>query len=89
MPLEKTNNFKVLAFDVFGTVVDWHGSVAREVDQLKLGVSGNEFALAWRKGYAPAMQRVMSGELGWIKNCLYRKTDGVRDYRDEGRVAQP
>ena len=65
MPLEQTNNLKVLAFDVFGTVVDWHSSVAREVDRLNLGVSGNEFALAWRKGYGPAMQRVMSGELGW------------------------
>lgn len=60
---------EILAFDVFGTVVDWHGSVAREVDALQVGqswgVSGNEFALAWRAGYKPAMQRVMSGELGW------------------------
>ncbi|NBP97584.1 MAG: haloacid dehalogenase type II, partial [Burkholderiaceae bacterium] len=24
----------VLAFDVFGTVVDWHGSIAAEVAQL-------------------------------------------------------
>ena len=23
---------KVIAFDVFGTVVDWHGSVTREVN---------------------------------------------------------
>ena len=56
---------KVLAFDVFGTVVDWHGSIAREVDRLGLGVDGGEFALAWRAGYQPAMRRVMSGELGW------------------------
>jgi len=56
---------QVLAFDIFGTVVDWHGSIAREIDAMKLGVSGDEFALAWRKGYKPAMQRVMSGELGW------------------------
>jgi len=56
---------KILAFDVFGTVVDWHGSIAREVDAMKLGVSGDEFALAWRAGYQPAMQRVRSGELGW------------------------
>jgi len=56
---------QVLAFDIFGTVVDWHGSIAREVDALKLGVSGDQFALAWRMGYKPAMQRVMSGELGW------------------------
>ena len=56
---------RILAFDVFGTVVDWHGSIAREVDAMALGVDGGEFALAWREGYKPAMQRVMSGELGW------------------------
>jgi 2-haloacid dehalogenase len=60
-----TNSVKVLAFDVFGTVVDWHGSVAREAEAMRLGVDANEFALAWRAGYKPAMQRVMSGELGW------------------------
>jgi 2-haloacid dehalogenase len=56
---------KVLAFDVFGTVVDWHGSIAREVDAMRLGVNGSEFASAWRAGYQPAMRRVMAGELGW------------------------
>ncbi len=57
----------VLAFDIFGTVVDWHGGIAREVDALRLGVGGSEFALAWRAGYQPAMQRVRSGELGWTR----------------------
>ena len=57
---------KVLAFDVFGTVVDWHGSVSRAVDELDCGLDANQFALAWREGYAPAMKRVMSGELGWM-----------------------
>ncbi len=56
---------RVLAFDVFGTVVDWHGSIVRELDAMGLGVSAAEFARAWRAGYKPAMQRVMSGELGW------------------------
>lgn len=56
---------QILAFDVFGTVVDWHGSVAREVQVLFPGVDSNAFALAWRAGYQPAMRRVMSGELGW------------------------
>ena len=60
-------NPKILAFDIFGTVVDWHGSIAREIDAMELGVSGNEFALAWRAGYQPAMQRVRSGELGWTR----------------------
>jgi 2-haloacid dehalogenase len=65
MTNEATNAPRVLAFDVFGTVVDWHGSVAREVQALYPGVEGNAFALAWRAGYQPAMRRVMSGELGW------------------------
>ena len=58
---------KVLAFDVFGTVVDWHGSIAAEVARLKLAVDPNAFASAWRDGYKPAMARVRSGELGWTK----------------------
>ena len=60
-------SIKVLAFDIFGTVVDWHGSIAREVDAMQLGVDGGTFALAWRAGYQPAMQRVMRGELGWTR----------------------
>ena len=59
------DSVKVLAFDIFGTVVDWHGSIAREVQALYPKVDGDAFALAWRAGYKPAMQRVMSGELGW------------------------
>jgi 2-haloacid dehalogenase len=55
----------ILAFDTFGTVVDWHGSIAREVQALRPGVDASAFALAWRAGYAPAMRRVASGELGW------------------------
>lgn len=58
---------QVLAFDVFGTVVDWHGTIAREVDALDRGVKGSDFALAWRAGYRPAMDRVRRGELGWTR----------------------
>ena len=59
------NHFRVLAFDVFGTVVDWHGGVMHALEALDLDVDRNAFALAWRDGYQPAMQRVASGELGW------------------------
>ncbi len=55
----------ILAFDTFGTVVDWHGSIAREVQALRPRIDGGAFALAWRAGYQPAMRRVASGELGW------------------------
>lgn len=48
---------KVLAFDIFGTVVDWHGGIAREMKERYPHVDGDAFALAWRAGYAPAMER--------------------------------
>ena len=60
-------NPKVLAFDVFGTVVDWHGSIVAEVSTLLPPVDPIAFASAWRAGYKPAMARVRSGELGWTK----------------------
>ena len=65
MPNSITHDLKVLAFDVFGTVVDWHTSIAREVDALQLGVDGKAFAREWRAGYRPAMDRVQQGSLGW------------------------
>jgi 2-haloacid dehalogenase len=58
-------DIEVLAFDVFGTVVDWHGSIRREVERDFPGIDGDAFARAWRAGYKPAMARVMRGEQGW------------------------
>lgn len=62
---------KALVFDVFGTVVDWHGSVAREVRELArargLRVNAVKFAKAWRAGYRPAMDRVRRGEAPFEK----------------------
>ena len=57
----------VLAFDVFGTVVDWHGSISREAQSIIPGIDGDAFATAWRAGYQPAMAEVRSGKLGWTK----------------------
>jgi 2-haloacid dehalogenase len=47
--------------------VDWYSSVVRELDSMKLGIDSNAFALAWRAGYGPAMQRVASGQLAWMR----------------------
>ena len=68
---------KALVFDVFGTVVDWRGSIIREGQALgrrkKLKVDWPAFADAWRAGYRPAMARVRSGELPWTKiDALHR-----------------
>ena len=62
---EIANTVQVLAFDIFGTVVDWHGSMQAEVEALYPGIDGDAFANAWRAGYYPAMARVANGELGW------------------------
>ncbi len=60
---------KALAFDVFGTVVDWHGGIANEVAALaaRHGIGGDwpAFANDWRAGYVPAMDKVRRGELPW------------------------
>ena len=59
-----------LLFDVFGTVVDWRGSIIRECSALgrrrRLAADWPAFADAWRAGYRPAMARVRSGELPWM-----------------------
>ena len=53
----KLKDVKALVFDVFGTVVDWRGSVIAEGRALgrrkKLTVDWPAFADAWRAGYAP------------------------------------
>src|SRR5262245_45065325 len=58
-----------LVFDVFGTVVDWRGSIIREGELLGkrkgIDVDWVAFADAWRGGYQPAMQRVRSGQIPW------------------------
>ncbi len=64
---------RIIAFDVFGTVVDWHGSVSREVSAMGLGVDADAFALAWRAGYKPAMQAVMERGEWIILDELHRR----------------
>ena len=61
---------QALTFDVFGTVTDWRRTIIREGEALAqrkgLVVDWPAFALAWRAGYQPAMQRVRTGELPWM-----------------------
>ena len=63
---------KALVFDVFGTVVDWRESVAREGAEFAernniSGVDWHEFADEWRGMYGPSMNRVRTGELAWTR----------------------
>ena len=73
----RQSTVRALVFDVFGTVVDWRGSIIREGRRLgrdrKLRVDWAAFADAWRAGYRPAMARVRSGELPWTPiDALHR-----------------
>ncbi len=68
---------KALAFDVFGTVVDWRGSIIREGTEWGkakgLQVDWAKFADGWRAGYSPAMDKVRKGTLPWMKlDALHR-----------------
>jgi 2-haloacid dehalogenase len=68
--MPKAPELRALVFDVFGTVVDWRGSVIRECRALgkrkRIAADWDAFADAWRAGYRPAMARVRSGELPWM-----------------------
>ncbi len=68
---------KAVTFDVFGTVVDWRTSIAREVESLavkkKFAVDGQQFADTWRKLYQPSMTEVRDGKVPWtVLDDLHR-----------------
>ena len=63
--MSHSSKIKVLAFDIFGTVVDWHSSIVQEVERLALNIDANQFTLDWRAGYRPAMDQVLSGQQPW------------------------
>ena len=66
------NEINALVFDVFGIVVDWRMSIAREGKALArrkdiTHVDWLEFADERRAGYGPSMNRVRQGELPWTR----------------------
>ena len=63
------SDVKALAFDVFGTVVDYRGTIIREGERLNrakgVQVDWAACADAWRARYRPSMDRVMQGTQPW------------------------
>lgn len=61
---------KALIFDVFGTVVDWRTGVATQVERhfktKSIDFDPWDFADLWRSEYQPAMQRIRTGERGYV-----------------------
>ncbi|HEX9276736.1 MAG TPA: haloacid dehalogenase type II [Casimicrobiaceae bacterium] len=71
-------HIRALFFDVFGTLVDWRGSIAREaralLAPLGIAIDWQAFADAWRSQYQPAMDEVRSGRLPFSKlDVLHRR----------------
>lgn len=69
---------KALVFDVFGTLVDWRTSIAREAQEIlspqAVTVDWLAFADAWRAQYQPAMDEVRNGRLPFCKlDVLHRR----------------
>jgi 2-haloacid dehalogenase len=62
---------RALAFDVFGTVVNWRSSIIRELVEFGRAHGIQQdwpvFADSWRAGYVPAMDRVRRGDLPWTR----------------------
>ena len=67
-------SIKALFFDVFGTLVDWRSSIAREAkavlepngDKLGHHIDWVAFAEAWRAEYQPSMEEVRSCRRGYV-----------------------
>ena len=69
---------KALFFDVFGTLVDWRTSIAREAEALlkpkAVTLDYFAFADAWRGEYQGAMEEVRAGRIGFCKlDSLHRR----------------
>ena len=86
---------RALVFDVFGTLVDWRGSIAREADALLaprgIALDWHAFADAWRDQYQPAMEEVRSGRIPFGKlDALHRRNLDVvlADLGIGGRVEE-
>ena len=73
---------RALVFDVFGTVVDWRGSIIREGEALSAAkgwqVDWRGLADAWRQGYQPAMARAMRDEWANIDTLHRGILDEIR-----------
>lgn len=68
-------DIRVVAFDIFGTTVDWYSGVSRQVASLLPSVDADDFALRWRDRYLPSMNRVRGGEREWVYlDTLHRES---------------
>ena len=89
------HNVRALVFDVFGTLVDWRSSIAREaraiLAPLGASIDFEDFADAWRAEYQPTMEEVRSGRLPFSKlDVLHRRNlDTILPGFELGHLDEP
>jgi 2-haloacid dehalogenase len=71
------SEIRALAFDVYGTVVDWRGSILAELSALAarkgLALDPERLLDEWKGAYRPAMDRVNRGEEPFVTvDAIYR-----------------
>jgi 2-haloacid dehalogenase len=70
---------EALLFDVFGTVVDWRGSIIEDLTSFgaakAIKADWAQFTDDWRGLYQPSMEAVRSGKRAWtILDVLHRES---------------
>lgn len=70
-------SIKALVFDVFGTVVDWRGSIIEQLESFGrekgITVDWESFVDDWKSCYWPGMNAVREGRLPWTNvDGIYR-----------------
>ncbi len=76
---DPAGSVQVLAFDIFGTTVDWRTGVAEQVAEIAaergVALDGGALADAWRERNLPSMARVRTGERPWtVLDTLHRES---------------
>ena len=66
---------RALVFDVFGTCVDWRGSVIRELRAAGLSADWEALADEWRReGYIAPIRRILEGQEPYVSSdVLFRR----------------
>ncbi|KAJ7171179.1 HAD-like domain-containing protein [Mycena filopes] len=89
------SNVKAFFFDVFGTTLDWHGSLVTELSLLgkKHGIDGDwsAFSKTWRLGYIEHIGKIAKGEAGELNmdelhRTILDKTLESPDWEHFGKV---
>ncbi len=84
-----------MAFDIFGTTVDWYTGVAQQAAEVfadsGVELDAGAFASRWRGRYAPSMQQVRDGQRAWANlDVLQRESldDLLREYGVDTAIDQ-